>query len=228
MQFRRLEGKYYVLLSLQEAEHFRAVLHARRGRSLLPSEEQADNPATAALWVLGDYGVTLLAQSHRHVGAHQSQHSAMVSSMRFANSDTHFRPTGLTVLLRVLEDDACERREKWWTEVRSSRRRRQVALDGKVPLLTVFNTSNEFDFMEFNAIVSRVRLGLAEAGMLIFDAFRAFNSSNSSLLSCSELYGGLDFLDIPFTPDQIYDLMRKICVQNEVSEPLSHIPYLTV
>lgn len=42
-----------------------------------------------------------------------------------------------------------QHREKWWTEIRSCRRRRQIAIDGTVPLLTVFNTSNEFEFMEF-------------------------------------------------------------------------------
>jgi hypothetical protein len=70
--------------------------------------------------------------------------------------------------------------------------------------------------MEFKAIVSRVQIGLADIGMLVYDAFRAFNSSNSGLLSCSEFNGGLRFLNIQFTPPQIYDLVRKISIQNEV------------
>ena len=216
MQFRKQEGKYYVLLSLQEAEHFRGVLHARKNFTLLNSELMAEQPSTAALWVMGDYDMTLLASSRHYTGARSSQHSAMVNTFRFVNSDTHFQSSGLTVLLRVLEDDACDSREKWWTEVRSCRRRRQISLDGAVPLLTVFNTLNEFEYMEFNAIVSRVQVGLMDIGMLIYDAFRAFNSSNTGLMTCSEFYGGLDFLGIPFTPQQIYDLMRKICVHNEV------------
>jgi hypothetical protein len=51
--------------------------------------------------------------------------------------------------------------------------------------------------------------------MLVFDAYRAFNSSNSGLMTCSELYGGLHFLGIPFSPDQIYDLVRKLALHNE-------------
>ena len=51
--------------------------------------------------------------------------------------------------------------------------------------------------------------------MFVFDAFRAFNSSHSGLLSCSEFYGGLEWLNIRLTPDQIYDLVRKIAVDNE-------------
>ena len=74
----------------------------------------------------------------------------------------------------------------------------------------------------------------------MFDAFRAFNFSNSGFLNCSELYGGMDYLGnsgdnnipvfvyyfhilwcpyffpgIPFSPDQIYDLMRKIAIVSE-------------
>ena len=215
MQFRRQEGKYYVLLSLQEAEHFRGILHARKNFPLLNSELMAESYTTAAMWVMNDYDMSLLASSRHFKSANASQHSAMVNSFRFVNSDTHYKNTGLTVLLRVLEDDPVVQREKWWTEIRSCRRRRQIAIDGTVPLLTVFNTSNEFEFMEFKAVVSRVQIGLQDIGMLIYDAFRAMNSSNTGLMTCSELYGGMDYLGIPFTPQQIYDLMRKICVVNE-------------
>ena len=37
-QFKKQEGRYFVLLSLEEAEHFRGVIHGRKGTTLLPSE----------------------------------------------------------------------------------------------------------------------------------------------------------------------------------------------
>merc|ERR1712139_616748 len=51
--------------------------------------------------------------------------------------------------------------------------------------------------------------------MGLSDAFRAINSSNSGLITCSEIYGGLDFFGIPFTPEQVYGLMRKMSIHNE-------------
>ena len=48
------------------------------------------------------------------------------------------------------------------------------------------------------SVIDRIKYGLQDKGLLIFDAFRAFNSSNTGLLTCSEFYGGMDFLDIPF------------------------------
>jgi hypothetical protein len=220
LQFKQQEGRYYVLLSLIEAENLRAIMHGRAGRSLLLSEETAFvNGAvctTGAMWVMGDYDVSLLDTTAGFTKSRNAQHQSMVNSLRFMNSDSYYNTSALTVLLRVLEQDSCESRMKWWHEVRACRRRRQVALDGSSPIMTIFNTRSEFEFMEFKAIVSRVQTGLQEKGMLIFDAFRAFNSSHSGLLTCSELYGGMDFLGISFTPQQIYDLVKKIAVQTEV------------
>ena len=228
-QFKKQEGRYYVLLSLEEAEHFRGVIHGRRGLPLLLSETTAGGVdggvggtgtiggrTTAALWVLADSQATLLGASRGFTSAQPAQHSAMVNSFRFMNSEMSFDNKSLTVLLRVLEASSCEDREKWWTDVRACRRRRQIACDASMPVVTVFNTTTEFQFMEFKAVIDRVQWALREKGMLVFDAFRAFNSSNSGLMTCSELYGGLDFLGIPFSPDQVYDLVRKLAIQNEV------------
>ena len=172
---------------------------------------------TAALWVIADFNVFLLGNSKSFIPSPSAQQSSMVNSFRFMNSDVYFDDKSLTVLLRVLEGNTCEGREKWWTDVRACRRRRQIACDATMPVVTVFNTTTEFQFMEFKAVVERVKWALKERGLLVFDAFRAFNSSNSGLMTCSELYGGLHFLGIPFTPDQVYDLVRKVAVYNEVS-----------
>ena len=74
--------------------------------------------------------------------------------------------------------------------------------------------------MEFRAVVERVQYAFREKGMLVFDAFRAMNSSNSGLMTCSELYGGLEFLGIQFSPEQVYELVRKVARRHEVSGKL--------
>ena len=219
--FKKQDGHYYVLLSLEEAEHFRAIMHGRMKSTLLSTEANqlaSGRYTTAALWALADHDMALLGASRGFTHPSPAQHLAMVNSYRFVNSDVYFDDKGLTVLLRILEGSACEEREKWWTEMRACRRRRQIPCDRTMPVSTVFSTATEFQFMEFKAVVDRVQLALQERGMLVFDAFRAFNSSNTGLMTCSELYGGLDFLGIPFTPDQVYDLVRKLALQNEVCQ----------
>ena len=56
---------------------------------------------------------------------------------------------------------------------------------------------------------------MKDNGMLLFDAFRAFNSTKSGMLSCSEFFGGMDHLGVPFTAEEIYDTVNKIAVQND-------------
>lgn len=228
VQFRKQEGRFYVLLSLTEAEHFRSVMHARHKMPLLPNELMVPRPTTAALWMMSDYDVVLIETTSDFVHEPGSQHGAMVNCYRFLNSDTYYDTVALSILLRILENNSCEQREKWWNDIRACRRRRQIALDGSVPITTIFNTKDEYEYMEFKAVIARVQYGLQERGMLVFDAFRAFNSSNSGLLSCSELYGGLDFLGIPFTPQQIYDLVKKIAIQSEVCEKIVIALYCSI
>jgi hypothetical protein len=217
LQFKKPDGRHFVLLSLDEAEHLRGILHGRGSDSLLPSESMSAMLTTGAMWVMGDEDVTMLGTTKGYKRGCAAQHMSMVNSFRFMNSDVYFNDKCITVLLRVLSENTCDERQKWWTDVRMCRRRRQVALDGTCPVGTVFTTQNEFQFMEYKAEVCRIQYELQERGMLVFDAFRAFNSSNSGLLNCSELYGGVDYLGIPFTAEQIYDLMRRIAVDNDVS-----------
>ena len=140
-QFKKQEGRYYVLLSLEEAEHFRGVIHGRRGLPLLLSETNGGaldmgggSRTTAALWVLADNSAFVLGCSNGFVAAPPAQHSAMVNSFRYLNSEVFFDDKSLNVLLRVLEGNSCEDREKWWTDVRACRRRRQIACDASIPV----------------------------------------------------------------------------------------------
>ena len=68
----------------------------------------------------------------------------MVNSFRFLNNDEYFDDMSIVVLLRLLEGNTCEEREKWWTDVRSCRRRRQIACDVTMPIGTVFKTATEY------------------------------------------------------------------------------------
>lgn len=221
LQFRKQEGRYYSLLSLHEAEHFRGVLHARASSNSPLLRSEATLPVTspitsAAIWLFSDLDATLLGTSKGYQQqTAMSQHNAMVSSYRFLNSESYFTDNGLITLLRILENNPPDDRAKWWVDIRSCRRRRQVPIDASVPVSVIFSTASEYEFLEYKSVIERVKYSLSEKGMLIFDAFRAFNSSNSGLLTCSEINGGMYFLDIPFTTEQIHDLVRRLAIHNE-------------
>jgi hypothetical protein len=224
--FRKRDGRYYTLLSLVEAEHLRSILHLRSDRSSLLSSESSknigDSVTSVKLWSLCDFDVSLVGSFSRgpapdaaHALSSKFQHSVMTNCYRFMNSDTSYSDACIVVLLRVLQSSPLEDRRQWWVDIRACRRRNQQPWDGATPISSIFSTLDEFSFLEYKAVVERIRLGFVERGMFIFDAFRAINSSNTGLVSCSELYGALDWLGIQFEPEQVHDLVRKIAVGTE-------------
>ena len=107
-QYRRQGDRSYVLLSIEEAEHIRGILHSRDSTfdSFILGENTSLSAATSVgLWLMGDNGVTLLAQSKGFKQqVEQGPHQAMTACYQFINSDIHFDQMGILVLLRVLEN----------------------------------------------------------------------------------------------------------------------------
>ena len=227
MAFRKQEGRFYVLLSLDEAEHMRSVLHQRVGYCLTttnllpyggsnqPAAEGTPSNTLATLWSFNDDSAFLLGSNIRNLSPVTGrQHRAMISSYRFVNSGMYFDDHSLMQLFRILRSSPCEEREAWWSDVRACRRRVQIPMDASVPVGKLFSIQDEYVFLEYKAVIHVIRMGLQEKGMYVFDAFRAFNSSNTGLLTCSELYGATEWLGLPFTPNQIYDLVKRIGIDH--------------
>ena len=180
---------------------------------------QSSLPPCSVLWSIGDIdGVTggriatgrskVLSSDLGRTAGYQSvseeQHRAMVDSYRFLNNDLDLSEDDVTTLIRILSKNPCADRTAWWTDIRACRRRRQVPLDGNMPIHAVLNIPDEFEYTEYKILVRRVKAALVERDLAVFDAFRAFNSSHSGVLNCSELYGGLDWLGIHLKPQQVW------------------------
>lgn len=143
-------------------------------------------------------------------------HLAVVNIYRFANSETYFTDKALLALFRVLQRNTVEQRSDWWCDIRGCRRRYQIPVKSKaMPIGALFSFTDEYEFIRHCATIERIRMALHEKGMLVFDAFRAFNSSHTGLLTNSELYGGLDWLQIPFQPNQVYEFVKRVAFDND-------------
>ena len=106
-------GRYFVALSLREAETLRALIHASEGGPLV-----AGASGFAALRVVGG-GVNsgLLDASHGYEGAPPPQTLAAEAALRFVNSEVDFAPPPLNALLRALHDEPPELRAAWWGDI---------------------------------------------------------------------------------------------------------------
>lgn len=67
----------------------------------------------------------------------------------------------------------------------------------------IFVVSDEFYLLQYRATITAVRRRIEAKGLPIRDAFVAFNSSRSGAISCSEMYGALEWLGMRVSPDQV-------------------------
>ena len=69
---------------------------------------------------------------------------------------------------------------------------------------------NEYVLLHFRAVVNRMIRLLHEKKIGVFEIYRAFNSSGTGHLTCSELYGGIEWLGLEVDPETVYTLVRNI------------------
>lgn len=67
----------------------------------------------------------------------------------------------------------------------------------------VFLVPDEFHLLQYRATIAAVRRRIEAKELPVRDAFIAFNSSKTGALSCSEMYGALEWLGIRVTPSQV-------------------------
>lgn len=85
----------------------------------------------------------------------------------------------------------------------SPRYRIQVPVE-RTPVSRVFLVPDEFHLLQHRATITAVRRRIEMKGLLVRDAFIAFNSSRTGALSCSEMNGALEWLGIRVTPSQVF------------------------
>jgi len=111
--------------------------------------------------------------------------------------------------LRVLQSTDCQKRLDFFTQVRACRRRQQNSIESQA-ISRLFTTPDEFYLLNQRALYSQIRERLEERGLGIRDAFIAFDYNNDAILTCSELYGGLEWLGLRLTPEDIYSMVQDM------------------
>lgn len=76
----------------------------------------------------------------------------------------------------------------------------------RTPVSRVFLVPDEFHLLQYRATIAAVRRRIEAKKLPVRDAFIAFNSSKTGALSCSEMYGALEWLGIRVTPSQVRTL----------------------
>ena len=200
-EFRPVEdGRFFVGLSLAEAETIRRILHMRLEQPALDR-----SPLTLALRCLPAEHVILDA-SHGFLAAPAYQASSAQHSFNFFDGSFHFSDSGINTLLRALGDNSTRQRQSFFNHVIGCRRRMTRRWE-ETPLAKLFTIPDQYHMLKQRAQSVRVRTEIERRGLLQYDFFRSADADRNGLLTGAELWGAMDWLGISLSADDIVDLL---------------------
>ena len=107
--FHRVQaGRYYVALSLFEAECMRAVMHQQSALPIIPGRDTAVALRTER---------TLLDYTYGYQKAQSFQDNTAQACYRFIDSSLNYQPKELSVLVPALQENNLEKRYNFFVEV---------------------------------------------------------------------------------------------------------------
>uniref|UniRef100_A0A7S1J653 ubiquitinyl hydrolase 1 n=1 Tax=Eutreptiella gymnastica TaxID=73025 RepID=A0A7S1J653_9EUGL len=184
-------GRYFVAVSLAEAETIRRVLHLRGAAAVVPGTD-----VTLALrCVPAHFHVMDQSAGYGGSGPPAFQVQTVHQCFRYLDCDTQYLEGEVNHLLKALQTSTRHERATYFRQTIACRRRIQNSLSSS-PVAQVFTLANEFDWLLQRVQALRVRDRLAELRVSLFDAFSLMNQSRSGTLSLGEVLAGLRWLGL--------------------------------
>jgi hypothetical protein len=201
-------GRYYVGVSLAEAESIRVAMHFSDCDERSNGDIVKFKNVQVALRIAGG---TLLEGSRRYAPAGVFQGATAEQCFRFLDSQLDFEEREVSLLLRALQEAPCDKRAAFFDAVRNCRRRPRIPWQ-ETPLAKALTTADEFHLLASRALTARVRAQLKRKRMRLLDCFRAFDVERAGSLLYESLYGGLSWLGVELSPTQMLDLAKRVNV----------------
>jgi hypothetical protein len=203
--FRIESGRFFVSISLQEAESLRAIMHSRQDAPIL-----ADAPTTLALRTVAPTGAGQILEhsfGFQRAGKHQEQMAHCV--YRFIDSQPGFNERERNLLVRALEGNSSDSKIAWFDSIKSCRRRAKKSWDVS-PVAQVLRTLDSFELLEVKAVCYGVRTAIKAKGLIVSEAYKVFNVANNAKLTCSELFSASKWLGVTVSVDQIHAVVQSV------------------
>lgn len=200
MFYRVQAGRYYVIMSLFEAECMRAAMHQQSALPLIPGRDTSVALRTER---------TMLDATFGYEPAQSFQHNTAYSCFRFIDSQVNYQPRELTLLLRALQNNELERRYNFFVEVRSNRRRKQID-PATTALSKVFITADEHHLLNYKIAAGRITALLKSRGMYPRDAFGAIDRDRDGLLKSEDLRRGMEWLGLKLDAALLAGFMKEL------------------
>ena len=200
-QFREeQQGRYFVSVSLAEAETIRRIMHLRLEQPVIEGAQVA----VALRCLPAEYSI--LDQSHGYLSTPPYQSFTAQHSFNFFDSNFHFADAAINTLLRALQLTTTRQRQSFFTHVIGCRRRMTRRWE-ETPLAKLFTIDSAYHMLLQRAQSARLRAEIAAKGLLQYDMFRAADFDRNGLLTAAELWGALDWLGVEVGADDAVGLV---------------------
>ena len=207
-------GRYWVALSLREAESLRGAMHA----AMDADKALISGKRVSVGLRIGDMLLDSLGASQADGTAaayppppRQQLHCA-VQAWRLIDCQTAFSSYQCRLLLRILRTDSCDDRRRWVNDTASCRRRPQTKIEQLrgTGLPTVLRVEDEYHVLVQSATVWRLSVEMSRRQLGTHDLFHAFNGTRNGLLSCGELGAGLKWLGLQVTESDLHSALSGL------------------
>ena len=196
------QARYFVAISLSEAESIRRVMHLRLEKSLIDGTD-----AGVALRCLPAHNIIFDASDAFSQASEYNLGSA-TACMKFINSEMYFTKPQLNQLLSAIENASPLERRRFFERIIGCRRRTKRRWR-ETPLSFVFHVPNAHYALCQRALAARMRASLAKLELKLYDACLFFDADKNGFISAAELMGGIHWLGLTFvTPEEVAQLIR--------------------
>lgn len=217
--FPESDGRYFVALSLAEAETIRRILHVRTRKQLFKNQIILNHDTELALRYsliaspgappAGDGGLVFDASPGWKNSTSCSSYEASVvhSCFRYFDCDMHFSVPALNLLIRALKGSNRDR-ERFFSSTVGCRRRMERKWQD-TPLAKVFLIADEWVGLRQKAQTIFFVEALRAKGLTLWEAFTKFDTNNNGILSPAEFFGALRWLGVPnLTAEDVVDFIE--------------------
>ncbi|KAJ9441712.1 putative nucleoredoxin 1-2 [Diplonema papillatum] len=209
------DGRRYVAVSLREAETLRRILHVK---TRLNEPFLQSNPDThVAIRCVPAGGVVLDRTQGFPAEPHSVTYHAdkALASFRYFDGEVSYTDADLNLLLRSLHCSPPAQRLVFFQQVVGCRRRGTVARSENTPLAKVCRLIDAYALLYQRSLGSCMHREIEARDLSLGEAFTAMNSSGSGVILPAELWGGLRWLGIECSSQQVLDFIATADSVNE-------------
>ncbi|CUF98858.1 Hypothetical protein, putative [Bodo saltans] len=206
------DGRHTVAVTLGEAETLRRILHFRKARK---SPIIEGSRTEFALHIVPGANA-LLDQTHAFVDlACNYQRIKHFQCLRYFDGDLQYTDAEVGLLLRALHVNTQGARKLFFHQTISCRRRARQRWD-RSPIATVFLLQSALVLLHQRTVGLCMQKDVVELHELALpDAFLAFNSSGTGVLSPEELWGAMRFCRLDLLAEDVLDFIDIADAQRE-------------